>query len=79
LFKVLILNSILIDLDKSPYRAIVGSFDVIRKQAGGKLLHVPVILEAFAADAFAAAWLPGAVAILHVFFAVTFFHAKLPQ
>ena len=73
------LGPVFINFDKSSYRTVIGSFDIIRKQASWKLVHAPVILETFAADAFAAAWFPGAVAFLLIFFAVAFFHARLPQ
>jgi len=79
LLKVLISNSIFVNFDKFSYRSVISPFHIIRKETGRKLFHVPVILEAFAADAFAAARLPGAVAFLNVFFAVAFFHAKLHQ
>jgi hypothetical protein len=42
-------------LDKSSYGSIIGSLDVVREKASGKLLHPPVILDTFAADAFPAA------------------------
>jgi hypothetical protein len=76
---VLTSNSVFVDLDESPQRAVIGSLDIIRKETGWKLIRAPVILDAFAADALPAAWFIRTVAFLQVLFAVTFFHAKLPQ
>jgi hypothetical protein len=44
-----------------------------------KLSHVPVILDALAADSFPAARFPSAVALLEVLFFLAFFHHKAPK
>jgi len=67
-------NSIFIGLDESSNGTVEGSFDIIWEKTGRKLFHAPVILNAFATDPFAAAGFPCAVALLHIFFAIAFFH-----
>jgi hypothetical protein len=78
-FKVLISSPVFVNFDKFSYGSVISPFHIVGKETGRKLFHIPVVLDAFAADAFAAARLPGAVALLHVFFAVAFFHSKLRQ
>jgi hypothetical protein len=65
---------IFICLDKSSDGTVEGSFDIIWEKAGRKLFHAPVILNAFATDPLAAAWFPGTVALLLIFFDIAFFH-----
>jgi hypothetical protein len=60
-------------LDESGQRPIIGSFHLIRKEAGRQFLHSPVILYAFAADALAAARFITAVAVAQVLL-----HAAVP-
>jgi len=57
-------NFIFVDRDESSYGPVKSSFDIIRKKTGRELIHTPVVLNAFAADPFAAAWFPRAVAFL---------------
>jgi len=57
-------NFIFVDRDEFSYRPVKSFFDIIRKKAGRELIHTPVVLDTFAADPFAAAWLPRAVTFL---------------
>jgi hypothetical protein len=63
-------------LDKSSCGSIIGSLDVIREETSRKLLHPPVILDTFTADALPAAGFITAVAVFHVFLdtAISFRH-----
>jgi len=70
-------NSIFVNLDESSYGTVKSSFDIIREKTGRKFFHAPVILNAFAADSFVAAWLPGAIAFFDIFFTFAFFHGRL--
>jgi hypothetical protein len=62
------------DFNESSQGPVISPFHVIGKEAGGELFHAPVILDAFAADAFTTARVIGAVAILEIFIFLTFFH-----
>jgi hypothetical protein len=70
----LLLCLIPVNLDEPSQGTVVCSFHLIRKKAGRKLLHSPMVLKAFTADSFAAAGLIGAVAVLKVLIFVTFSH-----
>jgi len=63
-----------VSLDEAIQGTVICSFNILRKEAGRKLLHSPVVLNAFAADALPAAGLIAAVAIFKVLFALAFFH-----
>jgi hypothetical protein len=71
------LSPIPVNLDEPSQGTVVRSFHVIREKAGRKLPHSPMVLKAFTADAFAAAGLIGAVAVLKVLFFAAFFHGRL--
>jgi hypothetical protein len=63
-----------VNLNECPNRAVISPFYIIREKTGREFFHAPMILNAFAADSLAAAWLIGAVAFFHSFFNITFFH-----
>ena len=69
---------LVVDPYKILYTAIVSFFFVVREEASRKLVHSQVISKAFAALALLRTWI-GAVAILKIFFYITFFHALFPQ
>ena len=71
------LDRILVNLYEPSQGTVIRSFHVIREKAGRKLLHLPMVLKAFAADAFTAAGLIGAVAVLKVLVFVAFSHGRL--
>jgi hypothetical protein len=58
---------VFVDFDESLQAAVVGSFDIIRKETGRELFHAPVIPQAFTADPFSTARVVTAVAMGHVF------------
>jgi len=64
----------LIEGDKAPQGPVVGLFDGIGEEAGGKFPVAPVVSEALTADAFPAAGLPGAIASLQILLASAFIH-----
>jgi hypothetical protein len=57
--------------------AVIGFFHIIRKAAGRQLFASEVILQTFAADAFAAASWITAITKVHVFILFTFHHNLL--
>ena len=60
--------------DKAGEGAVVGSFHVIGEAACWQFLASQVVLQAFAADSFAAAGFIAAIASAQIKFLVTFFH-----
>jgi len=74
----LLLNSIFVNFNEFFYGTVIRSFNIIRKEAGRKFFHTPVILNAFTADTFTAARFPGAVTVLKIFSTLAFSHDKLP-
>lgn len=68
---------ILVDCHEVSQRPVVRFFNGIREEARGKFTVAPVVSQAFAADALAAAGLIGAVASFEVFLTAAFIHARL--
>jgi hypothetical protein len=66
-----------VDLDESSQGTVISPFHVIGEEAGRELLHTPVILEAFAANALATTRLIRTIAIREIFVFLTFFHDLL--
>jgi hypothetical protein len=73
----LLLSSIFVNFDEFFYGTVIRSFNIIREKAGRKFFHAPVIRNAFTADTFTAARLPGAVAVFTIFFTLAFSHDNL--
>jgi hypothetical protein len=69
---------VFVEGDKLPKRSVISFFYIIGKETGGKFVHIPVILEAFAAEAFSAARFICAVTVLKIFFFFAFLHVRLP-
>ena len=63
-----------VNFDEASQGPVISPFHVVGEEAGRELLHSPVILEAFAANALAAAGLIRAIANLEIFVFLTFFH-----
>ncbi len=73
----LLLNSIFVNFNEFFYGTVIRSLGIIREKAGWELVHIPVIRNAFTADTFTAARLPGAVAVFTIFFTLAFSHDNL--
>jgi hypothetical protein len=67
-------SAFLVRADKRFDGAVVGPLNIVGEKARGKLTHAPVVLDTFAAHAFAAAGIVGTVAPGRVSFNVAFFH-----
>jgi hypothetical protein len=67
-------NRVLVDLNEPAQRPVPGLFDIVGEEAGGQLPVPPMIGEAVAADALAAARIIAAVASGHVLLDVAFLH-----
>ena len=75
--RFLLLNSIFVNFNEFFYGTVIRSLGIIREKAGWELVHIPVIRNAFTADTFTAARLPGAVAVFTIFFTLAFSHDNL--
>ena len=71
-------NFILVNLYKLSERTVVGSFHIIGKETGWQFLLSPMVGQAFAADALAAARFVRTVAVLKIIVLVALSHPKLP-
>lgn len=67
-------NFVLVNLYKLSERTVVGSFHIIGEETGWQFLHPPMVGQAFAADALAAAWFVRTVAVLKIFVLVALSH-----
>ena len=68
------LHPVLIDLDEAPQGPVECLLYIVRKQTGWKLFHLPMIVQALTAYAFARTGIIGAVAFLQVFFFLACVH-----